>query len=97
MDEDIAARISVVKKGGNSVFYIWYPDFEGAEELMTIYSLSGTDREAVDKSDHFVLYRTESVIYTVKTESFAAEYGITPELLAERFHLIQMDWKNGET
>ena len=97
LDEDIAARISVVKKGGNSVFYIWYPDFEGAEELMTIYSLSGTDREAVDKSDHFVLYRTESVIYTVKTESFAAEYGITPELLAERFHLIQMDWKNGET
>ena len=97
LDEEISSRISVVQADGKSIFYIWYPDFEGAEELMTIHALTGADREAAGKGKQFELCRTEGVIYTVETEDFATEYGITPELLAEQFHLIQKDWKNGET
>jgi len=97
LDEELAGRISVIRHDGSSVFYLWDQHFESAQLLMTVRGLTGADREIAERADNYVLRRTEGVTYTVKTEDLAAQLGFTPQLLAERFHLIQMDWKNGET
>ena len=97
LDEELAGRISVIQHDGSSIFYLWDRHFESAQLLMTVRGLTGADREIAERADNYVLCRTEGVTYTVKTEDLAAQLGFTPQLLAERFHLIQMDWKNGET
>ena len=97
LDEELAGRISVIRHDGSSIFYLWDRHFESAQLLMTVRGLTGADREMAERADNYVLCRTEGVTYTVKTEDLAEQLGFTPQLLAERFHLIQMDWKNGET
>lgn len=97
LDEELVSRISVIQRDGSNVFYLWDADFQSAEVLMTLRGLTGADRELAQSDDNHVLCRTDGVIYTVEMEALAAEIGMTPELLTQRFHLIQMDWKNGET
>lgn len=98
MDKFLTPRISVIQKDGSFVFYLWDESFQTNEVLMTLYTLNGPDREAVAaEEEYYELYRTEGVIYTVKPEEVAMELGLIPELLAQNFHPIQLDWKNGET
>jgi len=98
MDQFLIPRISVIRKDNSFVFYLWDEAFQTNEVLMTIYALNGPDREHLASGDGFYeLYRTEGVIYAVKPEKVAMELGLIPELLAESFHPIQWDWKNGET
>ncbi len=98
LDKFLTPRISVVHQESSFVFYLWDEQFESPQILMTIHSLTGHDRETTAaERGYYVLYRTEGVLYAVETESVAAELGLIPELLAEGFHPIQMDWKNGET
>ena len=97
LDKFLTPRISVVRQDNRFIFYLWDENFESAQILMTIHALSGHDREAAAADQgYYVLYRSEGVIYAVETESIARELGLIPELLAESFHPIQMDWKNGE-
>lgn len=98
MDQFLTPRISVIRKDNSFVFYLWDEKFQTNEILMTIYTLNGPDRESLGSADGFYeLYQTEGVIYAVKPEKAAMELGLIPELLAESFHPIQRDWKNGET
>lgn len=98
LDKELVSRISVVQRDGSSVFYLWDDDMENPEVLMTVDVLTGTERENVTSNDKFfILHRTESAIYTLKTEAAAMALGLTPESIAGDFHLIQLDWKNGET
>ena len=98
LDKFLTPRISVVHQESSFVFYLWDETFESPQILMTIHSLTGHDREtAAAEQGYYVLYRTEGVLYAVETEVVATELGLIPELLAEGFHPIQMDWKNGET
>lgn len=98
LDKFLAPRISVIQKDNSFVFYLWDESFQNAEVLMTIYTLTGADREDTAASQgYYVLHKAEGVLYAVKTEQIAMELGLIPELLAESFHPIQMDWKNGET
>ena len=98
LDKFLTHRISVVHQESSFVFYLWDENFESSQILMTIHSLSGHDRENVAANEgYYVLYRTEGVLYAVETETVATELGLIPELLAEGFHPIRMDWKNGET
>ena len=98
MDKFLIPRISVIQKDSSFVFYLWDEEFLTNEVLMTVYALNGPDRESVAAAEgYYELYRTEGVIYTVKPENVAMELGLIPELLAESFHPIQWDWKNGET
>lgn len=98
LDQFLTPRISVVRKDSSYVFYLWDESFQNTQVLMTIHTITGHDREsAAADNGYFVLYRTEGVLYAVQTEAVAMELGLMPELLAESFHPIQMDWKNGET
>jgi len=98
LDRFLTPRISVARRDSSFEFYLWDEEYENPQILMTIHSLTGFDREtAAAELGYYVLHRTEGVLYAVETETLAIELGLIPELLAESFHPIQMDWKNGET
>lgn len=98
LDENWASRISVTQQGSVCTFYIWDETFEKAEKLLSVYAMTGSDRELeAEENKRIVLYKTEGVVYAAKLEVTALSYGLTEENLAGSFHLIQMDWKNGET
>ena len=98
LDRFLTPRISVVRQDNSFVFYLWDEEFQTPQVLMRIHALSGHDREAdAAELGYYVLYRTEGILYAMETEAVAKELGLMPELLADSFHPIQMDWKNGET
>ena len=98
LDQFLTPRISVVRQDNSFVFYLWDEEFHSPQVLMRIHAISGHDREAeAAELGYYVLHRTEGILYAVETEAVAIEHGLIPELLADSFHPIQMDWKNGET
>lgn len=98
LDQFLTPRISVIQRDSSFVFYLWDESFEKSRVLMTIHTLSGSDREeTVAEQGYYPLHKSEGVIYAVETETIALEMGLLPELLAESFHRIQMDWNNGVT
>lgn len=98
LDKFLTPRICVIQQDSSYVFYLWDEAFEQADVLMTIHTITGAKREEVAASqNYYVLHRAEGVLYAMKTEELAMELGLLPEVLAESFHPIQMDWKNGET
>ena len=98
LDKFLIPRISVIQQGSSYVFYLWDEQFQNSQILMTIHALTGHEREhTASARGYYVLHRAEGVLYAVQTETVAMELGLIPELLAESFHGIQMDWKNGET
>lgn len=89
-------RIKVYQVGSNYAFYLWDKNFEEAQPIFTIYSLSGSDRETQAGQDgRFALYRTEDVIYAARIENPELEPDITQEYLINSFHLIHRDWNSG--
>ncbi len=98
LDGSIAHRISVKQIGNTYEFYLWDEQFRYEQPVMTIYALSGQSREAQSQEDGlFVLYKTESITYAASLKIAAAACGVTQESLVRAFHLIQQDWKTGET
>lgn len=98
LDSGWASRVSVVQKEGVYKFYIWDEDFQNAQCAFSIHTLTGSGREeAALEEGGFVLYRTDSVVYSARLDSGAEDYGIRQEDLIPRFSLIHQDWKTGET
>ena len=78
------------------MFYLWDTDFDTCSLAMSVYAYTGTDRDALSRTDgRFVLYETEDVVYAAKLEPSNSE--IQYEEITSAFHLIQKDWKTGET
>ncbi len=93
-----AHRVAVVQQGNLYEFYLWDELFQSAQKMMTVYMLTGEDRETQAASDNrFVLYKSDSVIYAADLEVASASCGITRDTLIKSFYLIHQDWKNGET
>lgn len=93
-----AYRLTVDALGNENAFHIWSEDYERASKVVTIYTLTGQNKEEQATQDgRFVLLKTDSVIYAAKLESAAQAYGLTQETVVRDFYLIQQDWKTGET
>lgn len=93
-----AYRVAVVQQGSVYEFYLWDDLFQTSQKMMTIYVLTGENREAQATSNNrFVLYKSDTVVYAANLEVASASCGITQDSLTKSFHLIQQDWKNGET
>ncbi len=98
LNSRIAEHLMVKNNGFEYVFYLWDDAGETYQKLMTIYALSGNDRKAeAQKNGRVVLSTTESLIYAAEIEPCAEEYGLEKAHLPLRFHMIQQDWKTGET
>ena len=98
LDSQWAKQLAVVHTGNQYVFYLWDENFLNAQKIMTLYALAGQNRaEQGIAEKRFVIFSTESVIYSASLETAAASYGITEQSVMDNFHLIQQDWKTGET
>ena len=86
--------MSVERDGQKLNFYIWDEGFEDARLLFSIRTLTGKDRiQEASKDNQFVLYQTDSVIYTARLETGGLASGITQEYLADSFRLMGIDSK----
>lgn len=93
-----ASRVMVTQEGNTYNFFLWDEEFQNNENIMTVFALTGSNRDAAAVEDNrFVLYRTDGVLYAAKLETAAASCGISQDSLTESFHLIRQDWKTGET
>jgi len=91
-------RVFVSQLGNSYDICIWNKDFTSYEKLLTVYVLTGQNREEQAVSENrFILHRGESTIYAAKLEAVSAAYGITRDKVIRSFHLIIQDWKTGET
>lgn len=98
LDGAWARQLAVVQQGNAYEFYIWDKTFTSAEKVMTVFALTGDNRhEEARLYNRFELYNADSVTYAVNLEVASAAYHITQDTLKKSFHLIQLDWKNGET
>ena len=97
LNEAWASRISVTQESGVCTFYVWDESLEKAEKLLSLYALTGAERESAEENkDRFILYKTEGITYAAQLEVAALSYGLSEEKLLGSFHLIHMDWKTGE-
>jgi hypothetical protein len=93
-----AHRVAVVQQGNLFEFYLWDELFQESQMMMSIYLLTGENREEqATVNNRFVLHRSDGAIYAASLEVASASCGITPDFLIKSFHLIRQDWKNGET
>ena len=98
LEQELVSRVTVVQTGQAHEFYIWDAGFTNAEKILTIYALTGPDREAqAVENGGFLLQRTESVVYSGVLENRAYDFEITRDVVVDGFHLIQQEWKTGET
>ena len=98
LDSRWASQLTVVDRGNEYEFHIWNDAFEKAEKVLTVFANSGQSREVSRSStEQFVLYESDSVVYTAKLEAAGEKYGLTAELVTNGFHLIKQAWKTGET
>lgn len=88
----------MLQQGNSYEFYLWNEDFTSAQKLLTVFALTGKDRdEQAQKDNRFALYKGDKVVYAARLEGASAACGITPESLIASFALIHQDWKTGET
>lgn len=97
LDEEAASRTFLLRDtSGGYQFHLW-EDREDRKLLFTIYRMTGEERmNVVQQEELQEVYKTDNVVYAVKLEQAASDYGITLEVLTKRFHLIQTDWNTGE-
>lgn len=98
LDSKWASQITVQRQGNRYMFYLWDRDYRKAQQVMTVFALTGQNRDLQNtQQESFVLLKTDTVTYVASVEPAAKNYGITPQTVLRSFHLIQQDWKTGET
>lgn len=98
LDGALVRRFSVVQKGSSFEFRLWNEEVTESQKLMTVYVLTGQKREEQSVSENrFVLLRGDTTIYAANLEAVSATYSMTKESIVQSFHMIQEDWKTGET
>jgi len=90
-----ASRVVVLRNANDYEFYIWNSNYESAQKVFTVYPLAGQNREV--QPEQIVLHKSDSVTYCAILEDAASEFGIKQDTIVRAFHLIQQDWKTGET
>lgn len=97
LDKKIAPRISVRCLGNVYEFYLWSETYTSAQLLMSIYMLTGQNREEQSVADgRFVLLKTDTLTYAASLHNAAEKYNITQESLIRDFYLVHQDWNTGE-
>ena len=98
LNEQIVEKIFVVQQGNSYEFHIWEGEHNLTYKLFTVYVLTGQKREEQAQiNNRFVLHRTESTVYAANLDVASAAYGLSKEQVLKSFHMIQTDWKTGET
>lgn len=98
LDEDWVSRFMIQQDTNGCVFYLRNPATGNIQKIMTILTLTDSDRESEAMTEgRIVLYKGDSIIYAADLEAIAAEYNITEEILLEIFHPIRKEWNTEES
>lgn len=102
LDDEWASRVTVEHEKTSYEewfdFYVWDETYQNADKLLTIFALTGNDREEnAMLNNRFELYKTDSTIFAANLEGASAFYGLSQQGVIDAFSLIRMDWKTGET
>ena len=98
LDSSWAKRLAVLHQGYQTEFYIWDKNYENAQKIMTVYALTGQNREEQGLAEgRIILQKTDTVVYAAQLNEGASDYGFSNENAVYSFRLIQKDWKTGET
>lgn len=93
-----AERATVTVRGNEYVFSVLGENGSDIVKLFTVYALSVHNRDDKDSEEKLIeLYRTDTLVYALKLEECADEYGLDEQIIKDSFRLIQQDWKTGET
>ena len=97
LDNKIAPMVTVHCSGNVFDFYLWNENYAGVQKLMSVYILTGQNRDEQGYTDgRFVLLRTDTVTYAARLDTSAGDHGITPESARRNFYLVHSDWNTGE-
>ena len=97
LDKALVDKITVNRQANVCEFYLWNQDSSAAQKLMTVYTLTGQNREEQSLTNgRFVLLKTDTVTYAASLDVAAAGCNITQQSLSDSFNLIHMDWNSGE-
>ncbi len=78
-------------------FYMWDQERVNARKIMTIYSLTDSDREEiVEEKGYMVLYQSDALICAAQLEPAAAGFGITKNNLPEYFRMMRTELNTDE-
>ncbi len=98
LDKEWAPRVAVRNLGYQYEFYVWDVNLQVVDKIASVYVLTGGSRnDPTAEEQRFVLHKTDSVTYVGCLSEGAAKYNIDSNDFINRFHLIQHDWKTGET
>lgn len=97
LDSAWAPRLTVQIVGNQYQFYVWNESYKTNSCVFTIQVHTGQDRQGEIPSNSFVLYKTDTAVYTAKLEAASERLSLTKDVLSYSFRLIQQDWKTGET
>lgn len=97
LDSSWAPRLTVEIETNKYRFYVWNEAYKTNAPAFTIYVQTGQSRQNEMPSGSFVLYKTDTAVYTAKLESASERLSLTKDILSYSFRLIQQDWKTGET
>ncbi len=90
-------RISVVRDREETILYMWDAGHQSAKKIMTVYTLTDSDREAIAAQKGYItLYKGDAVIFAAVLEPSSAVYGITEETLESIFHLVRTELNTDE-
>ena len=97
LDEAWASNVTVNQVSNQYEFYIWTAEPNECKKVFTVYTLTGPKRDEPASAEDTLLLRTEAVTYCATLHEDAASYGINRENLIQSFHLVESEWKTGET
>lgn len=93
LTESYVEHLAVSQQGNSYIFSIWNEDYTLLQPLMTIYVLTGQNREEQAVVDNrFVLLRTEATVYAASLEVISVEHGLSQNVLINNFELIRQEW-----
>ena len=97
LDED-AVESSGVQQNMERTDFLWLDPASGeAQVMVSIYTLTGSDREEqAQQEGRILLYKSDIVIYVAEISELGQET-ITEEDLLERFRLIRKEWNTEES
>lgn len=98
LDARWAPRLTVQQQNNCYEFYLWNNAMTEAKLILTITAQAGQSRtNLINAENAFILYAAETQTFWATLAEEAYNYGITRDVIISRFHLIQQDWKTGET
>ena len=97
----VARDDSLSSRGERAVVFYYWPnreeDGEGPQKFLTIYRLTGNNRNARSKlSGRTILYTDSTAIYCAVLNGGVWDCGLNETELAQRFKLIMVEWANSQ-